>query len=151
GNRRAGRSQSSALGTFRILAQAGKRILLAASGAVVNRAGCRAARAGRKGAAHSVRSPMSAAAGRLNHEDIARSHLDLARRAELFARSVDALDPIAADCTRVSTRNAERRHTPVIREHHRGHRLEKTHASLRAVAAAMASGAAAAAPNRERL
>src|SRR5205814_4565511 len=103
GNRRAGRSPLSALGALRILAQAGERILLAASGAVVDRAGCRAARAARKGVATSVRPTISAAAGRLNHEDIARAHLDLARRAELFARSVDALDPIAADCTRVST------------------------------------------------
>src|SRR6266480_3970617 len=92
-----------------------------------------------------------AAAGGLDHEYIARLHFDLKGRAEFFARSVGALDPVAPDSTRLAARDAERRDAPVIGEHDCGHRLEEAHASLAAVAAAMAPRTAAAAPDPVRV
>src|SRR5437870_7720466 len=99
----------------------------------------------------SPRGPEPAATRRLNHEYVARLHFDLKGRAELFPRSVGALDPVASHGTRLPARDAERRDAPVIGEHDRGHRLEEAYSSLAAVAAAMMSGAATATSNPIRL
>src|SRR5262249_62278151 len=64
---------------------------------------------------------------------------------------VAPLDPIPADCARLSACDTERSDAPVIREHDRGHRLEEAPSPLAAVAAAMAPGAPAAAPDAIRL
>src|SRR5438552_13549058 len=93
----------------------------------------------------------SAATRRLNHEYVARLHFDLKGCAELFPRSVGALDPVASHGARLAARDAERRDAPVIGEHDRGHRLEEAYSSLAAVAAAMISGAATATSNPIRL
>src|SRR5512141_861343 len=74
------------------------------------------------------RSAEPTAPGRLDDEYVTDIHLDLAGRAVLFARAVGALDPVAPDRPGRAAGDAEGRDAPVIREHHRGHRLEKTHA-----------------------
>ncbi|MBK6803788.1 MAG: hypothetical protein IPG84_02415 [Betaproteobacteria bacterium] len=95
-----------------------------------------------------VRRAEPAAARRPHDEHVARPHLDLERRAEVLARTVGPLDPVLAQRARRAAVDAERRDAPVVREHHRGHRLEEAHAPLAAVAAAMPARAAAAAPDR---
>src|SRR5437016_800222 len=93
---------------------------------------------------------VAAAAGRVDHEYIAGAHLDFARRTVFLTAAIRALDPVASDRARRTARKTERRDETVIRQHHGGHRLEKTHAPLGAVAAAMASRTAAAASNGKR-
>src|SRR3977135_4438472 len=94
----------------------------------------------------------TAAAGRLDHENIAGVHFDGARRAELLANTLGrgsrAVAPVASERARRSTADAERRYAPVVGEHHRRHRLEKAHAPLRAVAPMMPALAAAPPPPR---
>src|SRR5690242_13662148 len=95
----------------------------------------------------SIRRPESAAAGRLDDEHVAGSHTDLECGAEFLARPVGALDPVAASSARLPSTDAERRDAPVIGQHDRGHRLQEAHPPLPAVAASVASRAAAAAPD----
>ena len=73
------------------------------------------------------------------------------RRAEMLDVAVGALDPVAAGRAGLAARDAERRHAPVVRQHHRGHGLEESHAPFDAVAAAMSARAARAAPDAEGL
>src|SRR5882757_7295970 len=98
----------------------------------------------------SLRCAEAAAARCLNHEHVAYEHFDLAGRTEFLARSVGAQDPIPADGTRSPARHTERRHAPMIREHHRRHRCEETHATIGTVSAAVTPSAAAPAPDRKR-
>src|ERR1700720_1923857 len=60
----------------------------------------------------------TAAAGRLDHEDIAGVHFDGARRAELLENTLGrvsrALDPVASERARRSTADAERWYAPAV-------------------------------------
>src|SRR6185312_16684200 len=79
-----------------------------------------------------LRRAESAAARRLDDEHVAAVHVDLEGRAEFFPGPAVALDPVPSRLPRVAARQSERRHTPAVGEHHRGHRLEKAHAALAA-------------------
>jgi hypothetical protein len=50
----------------------------------------------------------------LDDENIAGVHFDLERRPVVFARPVDALDPVASDAARRATVDTERRDAPVL-------------------------------------
>src|SRR6185436_6419880 len=96
-------------------------------------------------------SAKAATARRLDHEDVAGIHLRGVGRAETFDAAVDALDPVLARGARLTAGKPERCDDAMIGEQHCGHRLEKAHAALRAVAAAMAPCSAGAAPDAEVL
>src|SRR3954468_20509852 len=91
---------------------------------------------------------IPAAARCLDHENVVRAHLGLVGEAQVRARAVGALHPIAADVAGRSSSHPVRRNAAVSREDRGGHRLEKAHAPRRAVAAMPLARAAAATPDR---
>src|SRR5215470_8133962 len=91
------------------------------------------------------RPTIAPAAGRLDDEHIVALHLDLEGCAIFLPPAPAPLDPVPADRARLAARGTERRHAPMLREHHGRHRLEESHTALSAVAAAMPSGTTAAA------
>src|SRR5262249_31690008 len=92
---------------------------------------------------------VTAATRRLNDEDVAGTHRDRVRAAETLARAVGALDPVAADRTRLPAGHAVRRLDAMAGENCRGHRLAKAHAADDAVAAALSPCTTGAATNGE--
>src|SRR5438876_824007 len=92
-----------------------------------------------------VQQSVAASAGRLDHEYIARLHLHLAGRAVFLRSPIGALDPVAPDRARLTACDTERRDAPVIRQHHRGHRLQEAHTALSPIATAVPASPAAAA------
>src|SRR4051812_17072125 len=89
--------------------------------------------------------PVSAAARRLDDEDVARRHLGLVERAELGHGAVGAQHMVAPRLPGSPARHAVRADPAMSREDGGGHRLEEAHAPHRAVAAAPAAAPARAA------
>ena len=79
-----------------------------------------------------------------------RCHLRFEGRVEVLGLAGGALYPVAPDGRGFAAGDTERRHAPVIRQHHRRHRLQESHAPLDAIATAMFARTARAAPDPER-
>src|SRR6186713_3276964 len=86
--------------------------------------------------------PAAAAAGRLDHEDIAFSHLDAGDVVERIDAAVGALDAVDARLAGAPAGGAERARMAPVREDRRRHRLEEADAAHPTVAAVPAAGAA---------
>ena len=59
----------------------------------------------RKKCATDLRLAVAAAAGRFDHEHVARGHLRFVRESERRARAVGAVDPVAPDRARLAARH----------------------------------------------
>src|SRR5664279_4889113 len=80
-------------------------------------------RAGLRGVA--LRRPAAAAAGCLDHEHVARRHLDAGDVVERVDAAVGALDAVDSRLAGAAAGGAERAGMASVREDRRGHRLEE--------------------------
>src|SRR5438093_13249754 len=95
------------------------------------------------------RIPVTAAAGRLDHEHVPRRHFGLVERAELGAPAVGPQHVVASGRARLAAGHAVRAHQAVSGKDRRGHRLEKAHPAHGAVTAAPATTTARAVADLE--